>query len=210
MENQHIGTKATRAEIIDTLYSRGYITGERIFMTPLGFSVINILSKYCPKVLSVELTRELEQEMEEIETNRRTRQEVIIDAVEKLTPILKELKLKEKVIGQGLSEALASLRREKSTIGICPICKEGSLTIMHSKKTRKRFIGCSNYWTKKCSFSVPIPQEGDIETTGENCQYCGFPMVRIRRSRKKPWNMCINWQNCPGGKNKIQRGGETQ
>jgi DNA topoisomerase-1 len=210
MENQHIGTKATRAEIIDTLYSRGYITGERIFMTQLGFSVINLLSKYCPKVLSVELTRELEQEMEEIETNKRTRQEVIINAVEKLTPILKELKLKEKVIGQGLSEALASLRREKSTIGICPICKEGSLTITHSKKTRKRFIGCSNYWTKKCSFSVPIPQEGDIETTGENCQYCGFPMIRIRRPRKKPWNMCINWQNCPGGKNKIQRGGETQ
>ena len=201
MENQHIGTKATRADIIDTLYSRGYITGERITMTPLGFSVINLLSKYCSEVLSVELTRELEQEMEEIEINKKTRQEVIIDAVEKLTPILMEFKLKEEAIGKGLSEALTSLRKEQRTVGTCPVCGDGLLTITYSRKTRKRFVGCSNYWTKKCDFSVPIPQGGNIEATGKTCPYCNFPIIRIRRPGKRPWNMCINWQNCPGRKN---------
>ncbi len=201
METQHIGTKATRADIIDTLYSRGYITGERITMTPLGFSVINLLSKYCSEVLSVELTRELEQEMEEIEINKKTRQEVIIDAVEKLTPILMEFKLKEEAIGKGLSEALTSLRKEQRIVGTCPVCGDGLLTITYSRKTRKRFVGCSNYWTKKCDFSVPIPQGGNIEATGKTCPYCNFPIIRIRRPGKRPWNMCINWQNCPGRKN---------
>lgn len=211
MENQHIGTKATRAEIIDTLYSRGYITGERIVMTPLGFSVINLLSKYCSEVLSVELTRELEQEMDEIEIQKKTRQEVIIDAVEKLTPILKEFRLKEEAIGQGLSEAITSLRKEQSTVGTCPICKSGLLTITYSRKTRKRFIGCSNYWTGNCNFSVPIPQKGIIEVTEKNCPYCGFPIILIRGVRKRPWNVCINWQNCPERKDKeTQQEGETQ
>ncbi len=211
MENQHIGTKATRADIIDTLYSRGYVTGERIAMTPLGFSVINLLSKYCSEVLSIELTRELEQEMEDIEIQKKTRQEVIIDAVEKLTPILKEFKLKEKAIGQGLSEAIISLREQQRTIGTCPECGDGLLTITYSRKTRKRFIGCSNYWTKTCNFSVPIPQKGDIEATGKNCPHCNFPMIRIRRVGKRPWNMCINWQNCPGRKNvETQQEGEDQ
>ncbi len=211
MESQHIGTKATRADIIDTLYSRGYVTGERIAITPLGFSVINLLSKYCSEVLSVELTRELEQEMEDIEIQKKTRQEVIIDAVEKLTPILKEFKLKEKAIGQGLSEAIISLREQQRTIGTCPECGDGLLTITYSRKTRKRFIGCSNYWTKTCNFSVPIPQKGDIEATGKNCPHCNFPIIRIRRGGKRPWNMCINWQNCPGRKNvETQQEGEDQ
>lgn len=211
MENQHIGTKATRAEIIDTLYSRGYISGERIVMTPLGFSVINLLSKYCFEVLSVELTRQLEQEMDEIEIQKKTRQEVIIDAVEKLAPILKEFKLKEEAIGKGLSEAITSLRKEQSTISTCPICKDGLLTITYSRKTHKRFIGCSNYWTGKCNFSVPIPQKGNIEVTGKNCPYCGFPIIRIRGVRKRPWNICINWQICPERKDKeVQQEGEAQ
>jgi DNA topoisomerase-1 len=211
MENQHIGTKATRADIIDTLYSRGYITGERIVITPLGFSVINLLSKYCFEVLSVELTRELEQEMDEIEIQKKTRQEVVIDAVEKLTPLLKEFKLKEEAIGQGLSEAITSLRKEQRTIGTCPKCKDGLLTITYSRKTRKRFIGCSNYWTGKCNFSVPIPQRGDIEVTGKNCPYCDSPIIRVRGVRRKPWNICINWQNCPGRKDKeVQQEEEAQ
>ncbi len=211
MENQLIGTKATRADIIDTLYSRGYVTGERIVMTPLGFSVISLLSKYCSEVLSVELTRELEQEMEDIEIQKKTRQKVIIDAVEKLTPLLKEFKLKEEAIGQGLSEAIISLKKEQRTIGTCPVCGDGLLTITYSRKTRKRFVGCSNYWTKKCNFSVPLPQKGDIEALGKNCPHCNFPMIRIRRAGKKLWNMCINWQDCPGRKdNEAQKEGMAQ
>ncbi|WXG40631.1 MAG: DNA topoisomerase I [Candidatus Freyarchaeum deiterrae] len=211
MENQHIGTKATRADMIDTLYNRGYITGERIVMTTLGFSVINLLSKFCSEVLSVELTRELEQEMDEIEIQKKTRQEVIIDAVDKLTPILKEFKLKEEVIGQGLSEAITSLRNEQRTIGTCPKCKDGVLTITYSRKTRKRFIGCSNYWVGKCNFSAPIPQKGNIDVTGKNCPHCDYPIIRIRGARRRPWNMCINWQNCPGRKDKeVQKEGEAE
>lgn len=67
MEEQEIGTKATRAEIMDTLARRGYVTGERIAITELGFAVVDVLRKYAPQVLSVDMTRQLEKDMERIQ-----------------------------------------------------------------------------------------------------------------------------------------------
>ena len=60
MEDEGIGTKATRADIIDTLYTRGYVSGERAVVSELGLDVIDVLNRYCPEVISVEFTRELE------------------------------------------------------------------------------------------------------------------------------------------------------
>ena len=60
MEDSAVGTKATRAEIIDTLYRRGYVTGQQIRVTPLGSRVTEILMSHCPKVVDLTFTRELE------------------------------------------------------------------------------------------------------------------------------------------------------
>jgi DNA topoisomerase-1 len=65
MEKREIGTKATRAQILDILYKRGYITDEKIRVTPLGLSVVDTLEKYCPEVVSEELTRKFERKMED-------------------------------------------------------------------------------------------------------------------------------------------------
>ena len=71
MEKEEIGTKATRAATIQTLYDRKYLHGtDRLVVSNLGFEVIDILSKYCPTVVSPELTRELEEKMEEIQSGQ--------------------------------------------------------------------------------------------------------------------------------------------
>ena len=67
MEECGIGTKATRADIIQTLYNRGYVKNERIAVTELGFDIIEILSKYAPAVTSAQLTKDLEGKMEQIQ-----------------------------------------------------------------------------------------------------------------------------------------------
>ncbi len=59
MEEAEIGTKATRADIIETLYKRGYVKEQRMVATPLAFRVTEILTHYCPKVIDVTFTREL-------------------------------------------------------------------------------------------------------------------------------------------------------
>src|SRR2546430_3364004 len=51
MEEENIGTKATRAEIIEILYRRVYIKDIRIEATPLALKIINLLTKYCPLII---------------------------------------------------------------------------------------------------------------------------------------------------------------
>ena len=49
MEKEEIGTKATRAAIIQTLYDRKYLSGTtNLSVSDLGFEVIEVLSKLLP------------------------------------------------------------------------------------------------------------------------------------------------------------------
>ena len=49
MEKEEIGTKATRAAIIQTLYDRKYLEGTtNLFISELGFEVIEVLCKVLP------------------------------------------------------------------------------------------------------------------------------------------------------------------
>jgi DNA topoisomerase-1 len=98
MDKSNIGTKATRAEIIDTLYKRGYIEEKGIVVTKLGYGIIETLEKYCPKILSIEFTRDLEEKMENIENGKQNKEEVLEEAINKLKPILEEAREKEEDI----------------------------------------------------------------------------------------------------------------
>jgi DNA topoisomerase-1 len=192
MEEQGIGTKATRAEIIDTLVRRGYISGNQIKITDLGFAVVDVLRRCLPQVLSVEMTRNLEGNMEKIQSGELKEDEVLSSVICFLEPVLEEFKTKETAIGKELHNALQESTMESLIIGACPVCKTGELTIIRSRKTGKRFIGCTNYKNGTCSFSAPIPQAGTIQTTDKKCQTCGFPAVLVRFRGKRVWRLCIN------------------
>ncbi len=196
MEEVDIGTKATRADIIQTLYDRKYVRDERIVVTDLGFDVLEVLEKYCPTVVSIKLTKELEERMNEIQVNNEKRENVLIDAVEILKPAVKELKTKDKIIGEQLSNAIKKSRLEERTIGMCPVCNTGKLMILYSRKTGKRFIGCTNYFKGLCKTSFPLPQRGTVRPLGRNCRGCGWPTVQVRIKGRRPWTLCFN-PKCP-------------
>ncbi|MEM3608866.1 MAG: DNA topoisomerase, partial [Candidatus Bathyarchaeia archaeon] len=204
MEEEEIGTKATRAEIIQTLYDRKYIRDERMVVTDLGFEVMEVLKQYCPTVVSVKLTKELEERMNRIQLNNEKRENVLVDAVEILKPAIEELKEKEKVIGEQLSNAIKRARLEERTVGACPICNSGKLMILYSRKTGKRFIGCTNYFKKLCSASFPLPQRGTVRPLGRNCRGCGWPTVQVRIKGRRPWNLCFN-PKCPIKEERMKR-----
>jgi DNA topoisomerase-1 len=192
MEKEEIGTKATRAGIIQTLNNRKYIREERIVVTDLGFEVVDVLKKYCPTVVSLELTRKLEERMNEIQQGKETRENVLQGAIEILKPVTEKLKENENVIGERLSQALMKARLEERVIGACPICKNGKLVILRSRKTGKRFIGCTNYFEGTCKTSFPLPQQGLVKPTGTICKSCGWHTVRVWIKGKRPWNLCFN------------------
>jgi DNA topoisomerase-1 len=203
MEKEEIGTKATRAGIIQTLHNRKYIREERIVVTDLGFEVVDVLKKYCPTVVSLELTRKLEERMNEIQQGKETRENVLRGAIEILKPVTEKLKENEQIIGERLSQALMKERLEERIIGACPICQNGKLVILRSKKTGKRFVGCTNYFEGTCKAAFPLPQRGFVKPSGRACRSCGWSTVQVWLKGKRVWNLCLNPQ-CPA-KTKEER-----
>lgn len=192
MQKENLGTKATRAGIIQTLYDRKYVAEEKIVVTDLGFEVINVLQKYCPTVLSSKLTAELDERMSEIQEQKETRENVLNEAVEILKPVTARLKEKEDDIGEQLSQALMKAKLEERTVGICPTCKTGKLVILYSKKTGKRFVGCTNYFANTCRTAFPLPQQGVVKPLRSTCKSCGYPTLRVWQRGKHSWKFCLN------------------
>ena len=198
MEETGIGTKATRADTIQTLYDRGYVKDERMKVTGLGFEVSEILERYCPTIISTTLTRELETKMNRIQENKEKREEVLTEVVEILKPVLERLKKEEKSIGEQLGSALEKARLEERTIDICPVCKTGKLIVTYSRKTGKRFVGCTNYFKGLCKTSFPLPQKGTLRLDGKKCPKCSWPTIEVRMKRR-PWILRFN-PECPSNK----------
>ena len=83
----------------------------------------------------------------------------------------------------------------KNGLVICPECKIGQLMVIRSRKTRKRFMGCSNYYNG-CKASSPLLQKAKLRATKKPCDTCNWPMVIFRYSRKQKWSkQCANY-NC--------------
>ncbi|MEM5793396.1 MAG: DNA topoisomerase I [Candidatus Aenigmatarchaeota archaeon] len=202
MEKRGLGTKATRANIIQTLYDRGYIKEKIIKVTEFGEKVSEVLEQSCPKIISEELTRKFEEEMEEVRLGKKRMEDVIGEAEDVLREILKEFKEKQKDIGEKLAKSYASFKKGEKDMGICPKCG-GTLKIIQSKKSGKRFIGCKNY--PKCECSYPLPQFGTIKLLDKKCPECHLPMIMVKVGKRKPYNMCIN-NKCKTKENWVGNG----
>ena len=74
----------------------------------------------------------------------------------------------------------------------CPQCHIGKLMVIRSRITKKRFIGCSNYYNG-CRASSPLIQKGMLSATKISCKFCLWPIVLFRYSRKQKWTrQCAN------------------
>jgi DNA topoisomerase-1 len=186
MEKLGLGTKGTRALILQTLYDRNYIDGDSISVTKLGQSVVRTLGKYCPEITSVELTRKFEEEMEDIQGGKLKTDDVVSEAQSELEKILKHFKANEDRIGGELLVVVRETAREESTIGKCPC--GGDLMIRNSK-AGKRFVGCSSY--PKCTQTFSLPQNGYIRRLSDKCPKCGLDILSIKGKGKRPWKLCV-------------------
>ena len=102
----------------------------------------------------------------------------------------------EKEVGEVLSNAINKARMQERIVGKCNDCGSGNLMILYSRKTRKRFIGCTNYFKGLCKTSFSLPQRGTVKPVRKNCNVCDWPIVQIRMKGKRPWMLCFN-SRCP-------------
>ena len=191
LEELNLGTKATRAEIVDTLFERGYLEGEAIKITSLGKTVYETLKIYAKEILDQKLTRDMEMELEAIQKQKEVENTVIEKWKKVLAEILKEFKEGEKEIGKKLFEIASEedeKERKKNILGKCKC--GGDLIIIRTKKGR--FVGCSNY--PQCKETYPLPQKGIIVPTGKVCKECGAPIIKVFLGKGKVYEKCINPQ----------------
>ena len=192
MEDENLGTKATRADIIEILYRRGYVKDQRMQATQLAIKVIGLLDKYCRLITEPGFTGHLEDMMGEIQVGKTTRRRVLLEAMEHLRPVMLDLVQREQEIGQSLSDTVTAQRVMEVTFDVpCPECGS-KLKIVRSRKSGKRFIGHAGIWdgTKKCSFSAPLPQFGSISILAKRCPACGFQMVQAKSPGRRPLVSC--------------------
>jgi DNA topoisomerase-1 len=192
LEKHELGTKATRASIIDSLYNRNYIRDESITATELGIQTVQTLLKYAPEILDEELTRHFETEMDGVREKKFTEDAVLEDAKKTLTKILEKFRKNEKLIGKELNSSHRESLSSASMIGKCPNCKDGYLKIMYSKKTKRRFIACDKYPECKTILNMPYSK---IQATDKLCEKCNYPIVKILAGRSSR-TICLN-PDCP-------------
>ena len=172
LENRGLGTKATRAAIVETLYSRGYAREKSIEVTELGMRMVETLENYAPIILDEELTAEMTRELEEIEASdhpekgkvgemkflKKEEDKILGKAKDSVTKIAKGMSANFEKMGKSLADANAIVweqEREANLMSECPVCHKGKLRVMYGKRYSRYFVSCDAYPGCKTIYSLP-------------------------------------------------------
>ncbi len=192
LEKRSLGTKSTRAQIVDILFQRGYLDGKAIEATELGIRTSDTLTEHCSTLVDEKLTMHFEEEMDKIREGKKTGDEVIEEAKKVVSAIIADFSKNEKTIGKQLYSAHRETVNVMTHVGKCPVCKKGDLSIRRGKFGL--FIACDKYPDCKTIFSLPSAL---VKPTKNICESCGYPKVLLIKKRKRPQEICIN-SKCPG------------
>ena len=184
MEKLGLGTKSTRASIIERLYDVKYIANDPIEPSQLGMAVIDALGTFAPRITSSEMTAELEHEMDQITEGATTKDAVVSTSRQLLDEQLSVLMPAADRVRAALEAATAA----DAYVGKCPKCG-GDLQIKSSRGGSGSFIGCSSW--PACDVTYPLPK-GKIEVLEQPCPVCGSPQVKVTAFRAKAKTVCID------------------
>ena len=174
LKQNGIGRPSTRAAIIETLLSRGYIRKQRktLLPTPVGRELIHIIRDDMLK--SVELTGQWERKLRQIESGEYDARQFISDLTQKVTRMVTEVIRDPRTMSALIEEEKTAVsekgeekkkrqRRSSSQSGkpadaspvegdLCPKCLKGHLL------RGRTALGCSRY-AEGCDYRFPLPEE---------------------------------------------------
>ncbi len=187
MDELNLGTKATRPEILKKLMERRYISASRTLIpSEVAFAVIENMEKVSKDITGPELTATIEKEMKKIEEGQKKKEDVVNESRKMLKSVLEDLQSKKKDIKELMHKALL----QQYIFGTCPK-SGGKLKLVVSKKSHKRFVGCSDY--PKCHFGMPLPQSGYMFISPQTCAKCSIHMIEWRsKESRRTYIFCVN------------------
>jgi len=184
MEEVGIGRPSTYSPTIQTLTEREYARAEsrRLFPTPRGEVVTELLEKHFHEVVDLEFTARMEEELDEIAEGAKPMSPVVCSFLTSFSEHVSEQQDKMS-------------RPERPTDKTCPEC--GRPVVKKFGKHGLWFLSCSGW--PECKWSQQLDDEGnplpDPEGTGEKCPECGNELV-ARTGRFGPFVGCSNYPDC--------------
>ena len=175
MEDLGLGTKATRHNIIEKLYDRGYIENDPPRPTALAEAVVAAAEAYADHVVSDQMTAQLEADMKAIADGEATLDDVTAESREMLEQVFEELRESREAIGDHLQESLKADRR----LGPCPECGEDLL--VRRSRQGSYFVGCDGF--PDCRNTLPLPSTGEPLVLDEVCDDHDMHHVKMLAGR---------------------------
>lgn len=173
-----LGRPSTYATIVETLKERNYaaIEQKRLYPTPLGFQVCELLEKHIQMVVDVGFTAQMEEDLDRIARGEADRltimrefygpfkakvDQAMTGAASERKPAARAAKSGEaKRRGTAKAKALPKSEKEGQA---CPQCQEGKLVVKSGKFGP--FLGCSRY-AQGCQYTENIPGVGSRKKRG--------------------------------------------
>ena len=178
MEERGIGRPSTYAPTIGTLLDRHYVSKEknRLWPTPLGTTVTELLVEYFTDVMDLEFTAKMEEELDDVSTGERD-----------WVPMLGEF---YNPFQKALEEAQASMPRRKVEEETDEVCENCGLPMVIKTGRFGRFLACTGF--PECKTSRPL-----LKKTGAACPKCGGDIVERRsRGRGRSFFGCSTYPKC--------------
>ena len=192
MEKRGLGTKSTRASIIERLYQVRYLKNDPIEPSQLGMAIVDALLQFAPRITTPEMTAELDEDMTHVAEGQDTQTHVVDHSRALLAGMLDNLIEHKDDLGEAISDAVTADAR----VGACPKCGK-DLVMKQSAKTRGSFIGCMGW--PDCDVTYPVPsgvKVSPLEGDAAVCPECGAPRIKCQPFRQKAYEQCVN-PKCP-------------
>jgi DNA topoisomerase-1 len=188
LEEKGIGRPSTYAAILSTIQDREYVRMEkgRFIPTDLGMLVTELLVKNFPKILDVEFTASLENQLDSIEEGKAKKLDTLDSFYASFKNELKNAELH-----------MRNVKREETPTDL--VCDKCSSPMIIKWGKKGRFIACSNY--PACKNTMNIPQDNqevgprESSLTDVICSQCGKNMV-IKEGRFGKFMGCSGYPEC--------------
>ena len=188
LEEKGIGRPSTYAAILSTIQDKEYVEKKenRFYPTDLGKIVNELLVDAFPKILDVEFTAHMEEELDDVEEGKMQWVKVLEEFYQ---PFKKSLRAAEK--------SMRDVKREEQPTDL--VCEKCGSPMVIKWGRMGRFLACSGYPDCKNTKDF-VEKDRKIEVvedlpTEENCPTCGKPMLN-KRGRFGRFLACSDYPNC--------------
>src|SRR5262245_13069403 len=160
MEERGLGTQATRADIIQKLYDRGYVYANPPEPSETAIAMYKAFNHYVPRLATPEMTAEMQAEMDQIAAGAMTKDKVLEDSRNMLREAYDELgddartDEEEATWRKFAREIWAGMDADR-ILGPCIVCEDAGrkqedgspnmLRIIRARKSGTRFVGCQGW-----------------------------------------------------------------